>query len=329
MAAAHLRRLKPCSCGQSPSGTFSNTGHRGILRLLDWQRLRSWYEKASRFPKQQPRRLTAADHCGFRFLALALASVGLAACSGSSGGSSLRRTTADREDDFSGPQIHFVYAAPAGRRELDHHHDTDGTLANSIFLLVAWFHEQLGSPILRVDIYQRHPDITYVRLPRSDQAYEQAGPTVLSADVVKAIGPPRHKLYAIFYDGTLPASEATTCGLGNGAPRPFAIVFVAQECFDNYDFSHAGYGSYNRLVFVMAHELVHELGFIPTCSLHSTNDGHVTDSRRDLMYPYLGDKTPELDVNHDDYYRAHVRGCPDLGASPYLAGSAASLRITP
>ena len=154
-------------------------------------------------------------------------------------------------------------------------------------------------------------------------------PAALSADVANAIGERRNKLYAIFYDGTLPATEATTCGLGESSPHRFAIVFVAQECFDRYDFSDAGFGNYNRLVFVVAHEIVHELGFVPTCSPHSTKSGHVTDSPRDLMYPYIGSRVPELDVNHDDYYRADVRDCPDLSSSPYLAGSAASLALTP
>ena len=89
----------------------------------------------------------------------------------------------------------------------------------------------------------------------------------------------------------------------------------------------AGVGGYNRLVFVIAHEIVHELGFVPNCAPHSTGHGHVRDSSLDLMYPVLGDEVPILDVGNNDYYRAHVAGCPDLSDSPYLHGPPAIVHI--
>ena len=227
----------------------------------------------------------------------------------------LPRSTRDRKDDLSGPQIHFVYAVPAGRAEFDHHRDTDGTLANSIFLLASWFYQQRGSPIIRIDTYRRQPDITFVRLPQGDLTYERKGPLALMRDLARR-GLRRRKLYAVFYDGTLRSAE--TCGLGASGAHPFAIAFVAQQCFSEQDFTAAGFGSYNRLVFVMAHEIVHELGFVPDCAPHSTGNGHVDDSPRDLMFPYLGDNVPTLDVNHDDYYRAHAIGCRDLSDTAYL-----------
>jgi hypothetical protein len=249
---------------------------------------------------------------------------------GGGGHKSPPRATGDRADDFAGPQIHFVYAVPAGRAELDHHRDTDGTLATSIVLLVSWFHQQPGAPILAVDTYRSRPDITYVRLPRSDQAYERDGADSLAADVRTALPLPTGKLYAIYYDGTLPSFKADVCGVGSGRSRArYAIVFVAQSCFDRYDFLAAAGGAYNRLVFVMAHEIVHELGFVPDCAPHSTGTGHVDDSRRDLMYPLLGNKVPILDVNHDDYFGAHVKGCPDLSRSRFLKGPRSLLKIKP
>src|SRR5437870_3793894 len=86
---------------------------------------------------------------------------------GGSGGSGLPRATRDRLDDFRGPQIHFVYAVPSGR-SVDIHRDTDGTLSESIVLLFAWFHQQIGAPILSIDTFKGRPDVTYVRLPRTD-----------------------------------------------------------------------------------------------------------------------------------------------------------------
>lgn len=68
----------------------------------------------------------------------------------------------------------------------------------------------------------------------------------------------------------------------------------------------------------MAHEILHELGFVPTCAPHFTGHGHVGDDKHDLMSPMLEFGEETLDVGNDDYYRTHRRGCPDLDRSPYI-----------
>jgi len=76
----------------------------------------------------------------------------------------------------------------------------------------------------------------------------------------------------------------------------------------------------------MLHEIVHVLGFVPSCAPHYTpmRGPHVSDSRFDLMYTGtepIGTNEPgrmRLDVGRDDYYMANVPGCPDLSNSPYL-----------
>lgn len=240
----------------------------------------------------------------------------LGGCGGSHAPGSLVRSTRDRADDITGPQIHFIYAVPAGRAQLDHHRDVDTSLANSVFLTASWFYQQKGKPLLRIDTYHGQPDITFIRLPRSNGIYEHSGPRVLMDDLARAGFDRRNKVYAVYYDGTLPTAE--TCGLGHGQPHRYAIAFLAQQCFGDSDFTEAQFGSYSRLVFVMAHEIVHELGFVPDCAPHSTGDGHVNDSSRDLMFPVLQGNVPILDFHNDDYYLAHVSGCEDLSTSPLL-----------
>jgi hypothetical protein len=240
----------------------------------------------------------------------------LGGCGGSHALRSLGRSTHDRADDITGLQIHFVYAVPSGRPQLDHHRDVDTSLANSVFLIASWFHQQRGKPLLRIDTYHGQPDITFIRLPRSNATYKDSGPRALMEDLARAGFDRDDKAYAVYYDGTLPTAE--TCGLGGSPPHPYAIAFVAQECFTDYDFTQAELGSYSRLVFVMAHEIVHELGFVPDCAPHSTGTGHVDDSSHDLMFPVLQNDVPVLDVHNDDYYLAHVRGCEDLSKSPFL-----------
>jgi hypothetical protein len=254
-----------------------------------------------------------------RHLALAgVALLFLPACgSGGSGGApeQLARATRDRPDDHRGRQIHFVYAVPGGRKQLDRRRDVDGTLTNSIDLIKVWFRSQKRSPRLHVDTYRGRPDITFVRLPRENFEYDRAGPDALMRDVTRAaqLRDP-DKLYAVYYDGAPVESEPDICGLATSGHHPFALVFLAQSC--DFDFAAAGLGDYNQLVFVMAHELVHELGFVPACAPHSIGGGHVGD-KHDLMYPDIVGGVPVLDVHNDDYYLAHG-GCPDLSRSRYM-----------
>jgi len=261
----------------------------------------------------------AGRRAAIALAALALIGFGISRL-GRGGGSGLPRVTVDRPDDFRGPQIHFLYVVPAGGTLLDIHRDTDGTLSESIVLLSAWFRQQEGAPLLAIDTYKGRPDITYVRLPRANSFYERLGPAAVAADVARILPPRHNKIYGIYYQGTLPPRSAEVCGVGRGGRGGFAIAFIGQACFSTSEFRSAGIGGYNTLVFVMAHELVHELGFVPDCAPHSTRTGHVKDSSADLMYPILGDGVPVLDVGDDDYYRAYVPGCPDLSRSPYLHG---------
>jgi hypothetical protein len=67
---------------------------------------------------------------------------------------------------------------------------------------------------------------------------------------------------------------------------------------------------------------------VPSCAPHLSQDGyaaHVNDSSTDILYApdpahtaYWDVLHAVLDFNHDDYYRAHIPGCPDLSDNPYL-----------
>jgi hypothetical protein len=71
--------------------------------------------------------------------------------------------------------------------------------------------------------------------------------------------------------------------------------------------------------FAILREVLHTMGFVPTCAPHHTRSGHVSDDPRDLMY--AGDepwRPAVLDVGQDDYYHAHILGCRELAVSTYL-----------
>ena len=71
--------------------------------------------------------------------------------------------------------------------------------------------------------------------------------------------------------------------------------------------------------FAILHEVLHTMGFVPTCAPHHTRNGHVSDDPRDIMY--AGDepwRPAVLDVGQDDYYHAHILDCRELAVSTYL-----------
>jgi Divergent InlB B-repeat domain len=139
------------------------------------------------------------------------------------------------------------------------------------------------------------------------------------------------KAYAAFYDG----HRAWACGGAKSPalPKLGAMYLQAWPTHDARPCSDApGFGTGTDrpgyFEIGLLHEILHVIGFTPHCAPHASADGygdHVDDSPTDLMYGPDA-KSPGgwdwshavLDYHHDDYYRAHIPGCPDLSDSPYL-----------
>ena len=233
----------------------------------------------------------------------------------------LPRATFDRPDDVRGPQIHVVYAVPRGGK--DRLLDRNGALADSVASWNRWLRSQTGGSEFRLDTADGLLDVTYFQSPlTADEMQEQYGRALMTLERElsdsNAFAP--GKLYAIYYDGP------SKVGCGQGSWPPYypgrtAALFLGgldgtkTECRKESLSSWApGYWEFGML-----HELLHALGFVPACARHDTGTGHVVDSPSDLMY--TGDqrwRPGQLDVGHDDYFRAYIRGCPDLADSPYL-----------
>lgn len=137
------------------------------------------------------------------------------------------------------------------------------------------------------------------------------------------------KIYAVYYDGT----STYSCGggawppliVGNAGALYLRSTVPGFVCYAP-SASHSGL---QIMDFAMLHELMHTLGFVPTCAPHHTRAGHVSDSPTDLMY--AGDepwRPSVLDVAHDDYYAAHIGGCPDFAESPFLERRTVALTVT-
>lgn len=321
-----------CRAGRAVRGGAASDGHGSRPRLLPRRSLMrriAAQSKCARMPSGRGLRFLVSQATGAAAIAL-LATTATAASERMSAPlaspqPSLPRATTDRPDGVSAPQVHLVYAVPADGA--DRGLDTNGVIAGTVNVWETWLAGQTGGRILRLDTYHGAPDITFVRLPQTDAQLAAAGPYVrdkIEADL-KANGlivPGNGKIYAVYYDG------ASTRSCGGGAwppvlPGRVAALYLhgappdAPPCDTNQFHSPGQAPGY--LDFAMLHELLHTLGFVPSCAPHFTRAGHVSDSPTDLMYagPLPWNPTT-LDVGHDDYFDANVPGCQDLSQSPYL-----------
>ena len=72
--------------------------------------------------------------------------------------------------------------------------------------------------------------------------------------------------------------------------------------------------------YVLAHELTHLLGAVPSCA-PNFYFAHVIDDRRDVLYSGPGGRDWDnlmLDPGNDDYYNHGRSDCPDIADSPLL-----------
>jgi len=259
-------------------------------------------------------------------LGLLLAVLATAAVTPAAAQTTSRHLT-DQPDDAPGAaQVHVIYALPSDGtdRELDH----NGTLAATVGSWGSWLAGQTAGRQMRLDTAGGQPDITFVRLDRTDAQLADQG--VYIRDEIerqlRARGfQQRGKIYAVYYDG----SARGSCGGGAWPPVLPGIVAAVYlhgipsggaPCDANH-LASAPTDPPGYLEYAMIHEILHTLGFVATCAPHQTRAGHVSDSPTDLMY--AGDqpwRPSVLDVGHDDYFATGRTDCPDLANSPFLTG---------
>jgi hypothetical protein len=236
------------------------------------------------------------------------------------------RATTDQPDDISGPQVHIVYAIPSNGT--DRGIDTNGTIAASVNNWETWLRGQTGGHGLRLDTYHGTVDITFFRLTENDAQAQAQGGFVRDEieKELKAAGLTKpDKIYGVYYDGQ------TTSSCGGGAYPPVLPGIVGAIYMPSTFWNTVGDPCYHPeeslagmslMDYALLHELMHTMGFVPSCAPHQTLSGHVSDSPTDLMYAGSQDWHPSvLDIGHNDYFDAHIPGCPDLADSNYLEGN--------
>lgn len=238
------------------------------------------------------------------------------------------RYTYDQPDDTGDYQVHIVYAIPSDG--IDQRFDINGALKTSVMAFQKWMSQQTNGRSFRIDTYQGQYDITFVRLSKSDEEIQAAGAFVREAieeDLKQKGFDHPQKIYGVYYGG-----RAVPCG-GTGAAPPTIIGKVASTYFGACENSFApSIDQPGYLEFVMAHELVHTLGFVAACAPHSIpgNSSHVNDDSRDLMYAGPLPWQPSiLDIGRDDYFEHHIPGCLDLANSAFLNPSSPNAEPPP
>jgi hypothetical protein len=232
--------------------------------------------------------------------------------------------TVDEPDDLQGDQVHVLYVIPSDG--VDNSLDLDGKIATSVASWTQWFSGQTSGSRVRLDTYQGTPDITFVQLRRSNAQMVAYGALLrdqIEYELLTQGFNKSNKIYLVYFDGG--GADTNECG-GGAMPPPLpgtvAAIYLKglptapQPCSSNPFTMNVGVPGY--LEFAAIHEIVHTLGFVPSCAPHYFQ-AHVSDSNTDLMYAgSLPWQPAVLDFNHDDYYLANITGCLDLSNSDFL-----------
>ena len=242
------------------------------------------------------------------------------------------RAVTDRPDEVTGNQVHALYVVPSDG--VDRQLDTSPSLATSIEAWSQWIPRKLGGVRLRLDTADGKPDITFVRLARSNAELAATGEFIRDAiehDLGTLGQINLNKIYAVYYDG-----DATTCG---GAPFPPTLVGrVSALYLDGHPPSSipcrdtplaASADAPGYFEFSMVRGLFHALGAVPTCAPHAAGSD-VSDSASDIMYSGpLAWAPSEIDVGRDDYWGHAILGCLDLARSRFLEPQPTNAELPP
>jgi len=235
------------------------------------------------------------------------------------------RTTADRTDDQSGPQVKVLYVLP--RDGPDRGLDTLPSLSYSVAVWQRWLAEKLGGRTIRVDTWNGALDIAVFRLSSTDADVQARGAFAVREieTQLEAAGLMRpDRIYAIYYDG----GNTAACGHAAWPGRVAALYLLARpgaaRC-DLQTLATSASASPWYWEFGMLHEMLHALGIVSSRAPNHTSSSpaHVPEPL-DLMYtgtaPWGIGPDMRIDIGGDDYEGRNVAaGLPTLSTSLYVA----------
>ncbi|WP_167772962.1 hypothetical protein [Ramlibacter humi] len=235
----------------------------------------------------------------------------------------LSRSTVNRPDDVTGPQVKVIYAVPAGGT--DRGFDSTTRFPYQIAALNRWLQGEIGRKIV-FDTFRGELDIQFVQLPRTEQQYRDDGYGILYdiKDDLRAGGAlSPGKNHLVFYEGS---HQQGYCGYSeivyNYSAGLVSTVFMqANGC--------AGAATVSSPVqhptwadFTAFHELFHSFGADHITVTATPPDPEFDVQVCDLMYAYLGNNCPRtyVDLHARYYYNANgpAPGIANVWGSPFL-----------
>jgi uncharacterized repeat protein (TIGR02543 family) len=224
-------------------------------------------------------------------------------------------------------QVRFMYAIPSDGT--DNFLATASGIASDAAWIDQWWQTQDPTRTPRFDRYPfpncTNPfgqlDIGFIRLPNSTAYYSSSSTASFRLDADLRAQFPTTEKTIVYYDA--PISDPRACGVTDylsertGGDQGMVYVFP-RSC----GLSPVGSGASSE---VAAHELLHNLGAVPSGAPHECADSqaHACDSDADILAEFLRPgstlDTVLLDVNHDDYYGHTIASLWDVQDSSWLA----------
>ncbi len=192
-------------------------------------------------------------------------------------------------------------------------------IAANIETVNQWFAEQTGG---RTPIFNRDGagsiSVPIVTLAESKATIAGSldGDATFEAQIEAAVAGASDSRLFIVYEGT---ESSGACGYAGRL-----LVIPTENCniFPNAS-ARFPYG----ITYLMAHELTHMLGAVPSCAPNYLPGGHLTGDPRDILYqptattPGRDWQNLMLDPGNDDYFNHGRSDCRDIADSPLLSAA--------
>jgi hypothetical protein len=195
-------------------------------------------------------------------------------------------------------------------------------IVNDINVVNGWYATQTNNSVQPRWVRDKKPDgslgdptVITVTLSHPASAYTGADGINTLVDDVNAAAPPASpsEKTVVWID----AGDYACGQTGRGVSvvwEPACGIYPATS--DAWPFG----GSY-----LVAHEMTHNFGAVPSCAPHYDGTDHANDDTRDVLYqgPLARDwSDQELDPGHDDYYDTGRSDCVGIEASPFWTATA-------
>jgi hypothetical protein len=218
----------------------------------------------------------------------------------------------------SGPQpgnsYRAVYAIASGQSAVA---GQVPAIVNDINVVNGWFATQTNNQVQPRWVRSKNPDgslgdpvVTTVMLPHPASAYTGSDGIKVLVDDLKATAPP-----AADSEKTVVWIEAGDYACGQTG---FGVSVVWESTCNIHPATSDSWpfgGSY-----LVAHEMTHNFGAVPSCAPHFDGTDHVNDDPRDVLYQGPMARAwndQQLDPGHDDYYDTGRSDCVGIEGSPF------------